>query len=98
MKEVTEQAYKTSKRLTQVGWIVFLVFIALALFGYGSLNFAKAVGVTWLAYYFVRFSQGNEDVADHRVAIPLLAALMTIFAWGQLYSGWEVDQLLKGFE
>src|SRR6185503_8836964 len=83
-----------AKLSLRIGWGIFLALLVAALIGYATFSIAKLVGVAWLAYYYIRFSEGDAL----RRAIVVASALMTIFAWGQFRSEVEVDDLLKGIE
>ena len=100
IRDARMRAHKAARLSRRAGLASLGVLMVLGYFGWGlDLNFAIAVGVTWLAYYFVRFTRKDEgQVADSDLGLLVLGALMVIFAWGRAYSGGDVKHLLNRIE
>jgi hypothetical protein len=98
MAKETDRATRIAKIVSISGWAVFLALVAYSYFDPSSFSVAKAVGLTWIAYYFYRFTQPDELVADRQQATITLCLLVVLLGWSDLYSSVEQNKLLKDIE
>ena len=68
------EAARLARIIARIGWLVFFGLATLAYLSESSLLLAVAVGVTWIAYYYWRFTQPNEKAASTEMGIFVLGS------------------------
>ena len=79
------------------GGVVFTMLVLAGFWDASFFGWAKLVGLVWLAQYYFRFATSPAAVTRSDTAILVLAGLLVVMAFGDVYDRHKQTEFERGF-